>query len=212
MSTVIINTSDASLELLAASVWMAFTLWSPSASDTSILNVPETTVAVPRNSPLSIAPSLLASENSVTIAPVSPEPPMVKPLVFLVMLSVLDDPESSSSSARSSPVGLVGAVMSMTSSSLVMSVPTLFAASVAVTETLYVPAVSAVSSSLAKVHVPSTLFVAVLVCPPTMTEIVAAASLTVPVNCGVVSFVVSGSTVTVGACGRAYTSRRHRWG
>ncbi len=50
----------------------------------------------------------------------------------------------------------------------------------------------------ARVHV-APLFVAVRVWPPTVTEIVAVASFTVPLKGGVVSFVVSVFTVTVGA-------------
>ncbi len=43
------------------------------------------------------------------------------------------------------------------------------------------------------------LLVAVWVCPPTMTEMVAAPSSTVPARAGVLSAVVRGVTVTVGA-------------
>ena len=47
-------------------------------------------------------PLLLASSNTVTVAPFSPEPEMVKAEVFLVMLSVESVPVSSAA-AKSKP-------------------------------------------------------------------------------------------------------------
>ena len=104
---------EAALTLPATSVWMARTLWVPAASETSRLNVPPATVVVPRLSPASTTPLLLASSNSVTVAPFSPEPLIVRAEVFLVMLSLLFEPVSSAA-ARSRPVGVAGGCVSFT--------------------------------------------------------------------------------------------------
>ena len=101
---------EAALTLPATSVWMARTLWVPSASEMSVLKVPPTTVVVARLSPASMTPSLSMSSNSSTEAPVSPRPSMVRAEVFLVMLSealvpAVPAPEVSSASAKLSAVG-----------------------------------------------------------------------------------------------------------
>ena len=61
---------EAALTLPATSVWIARTLCVPAASETSRLNAPPATVTVPRLSPASTTPLLLASSNSVTRRPV----------------------------------------------------------------------------------------------------------------------------------------------
>ena len=94
---------------------------------------------------------------------------------------------------------ITGAVTSTTSSDAVPSVPVFPAASVPEAATLYVPGASADSDPSGRVQVPLPLFVAVRVCPPTMIEMVAPVSFTVPDSDGVVSFVVRGVTVIVGA-------------
>ena len=91
-----------------------------------------------------------------------------------------------------------GAVLSTVSSFVVLSVPALAAASVAVAATLNVPFGSAVSVLFAKVQVPLPLLVAARVCPFTTMDIDAAVSLTVPLRGGVVSVVASVFTVIVG--------------
>ena len=92
----------------------------------------------------------------------------------------------------------VGVVRSTVNSPEVASVPTLPAASVAVTVTSNVPSASAASVSSARLHVPSPLLVAAVVCPSTETEIVAAVSSTVPLSAGCASLVERVVMVIVG--------------
>ncbi len=95
---------------------------------------------------------------------------------------------------------MVGAWVSTVSSLDVASVPTLEAESVALTATLKVPSPSPGLMVLsARVQVPLPLLVAAWVWAPTVTEMVALVSSTLPVRAGRLSVVVRVFTVTTGA-------------
>ena len=79
------------------------------------------------------------------------------------------------------------------------STPTLPATSVPVATTLYSPSMRAASTPSARLQVPSPSLTAETTCPATASEIVAAASSTLPLNGGVGSLVNKASTVTTGA-------------
>ena len=78
VSMVMSRAVETALTLPATSVWNALTWWTPSPlSAMSLLKAPPLAVTVPSVSPASRALLLLASSNSVTVAPVSAAPLMV---------------------------------------------------------------------------------------------------------------------------------------
>ncbi len=121
------------------------------------------TIVVPRLSPESTTPLSLVSSNSSTVAPFSPEPLIVRPDVCFVMLSVWM--LLSSAAAKSSPVGAVATVSTVTETA---DEPRLMlpAKSVTVAVTLNVPSPWAliVPDETARVALPAVISLPVRTC------------------------------------------------